>query len=640
MRCARGIREYRSSLCPIPGREAELKSTRFLKNWEKYAKTPEYKKQIAALRGLEKRGLIEWSAILGDPKRVRQLNAVIAKNRGASITAGNRGLKGTPFAQKFAAAEPFPRLPGSTPLSPNNLQPLPGFLRQTDTFQLPGFSAAPAVPPMPGFTPSNPLLKVPGFASPHAGFAGPQTLARSPARIVSDDFARVREAKLLNGTLPAEREPAMGSGDAILAVIPLIMAAAPEEAAAAVGVGVRYLLERAASAGLGAAVRANLPAMLTRAMASASGVLAAARPAPATQAPATVLTPNQMVADDFQSLKGGPASSSSWSTLLRRSKPDSNPFAWRAASSVSPTAYESRKEALENQPDETHGGPGRGRVPQQFPATLIRAAQLAGLPDGGFVLGQRTSFAPPVVRDFGRLPAVLHEINKDSGDGSAGPNNQTRTHVPLRPATDESSNANLGSQRRVSSLADPINGGRELNVQIPAALNRASELAGLSGGGITHGQRTWFPPVVNTDFSHLPAVLRRFNIGAGVNEPAAEMHAELSSTMPATNAAGTEDPVNRRRVSGLSDPINGGAGRPIQGPAVRNLTTRLTSLRDGGITIGQRTSFPPLKMAADLPALLRGIDQASSADFGHAANQRLWGYLRRRTGRQAPLDRY
>src|SRR5438309_319684 len=49
----------------------------------------------------------------------------------------------------------------------------------------------------------------------------------------------------------------------------------------------------------------------------------------------------------------------------------------------------------------------------------FRAAQLAGLPDGGATLGQRTPFPTPVANtDFKGLPAVLRGIDAGSAADS------------------------------------------------------------------------------------------------------------------------------------------------------------------------------------------------------------------------------
>ncbi|HSQ19250.1 MAG TPA: AHH domain-containing protein, partial [Blastocatellia bacterium] len=274
--------------------EVDSKNRDFFGDWSGYAKA--HKDQIAAVRALEQQGadsqqpgLVKWSAIINDPQRVLQLKGAIAKNPGVNITAGNQDLGGTPFA-KFAVTDSIPDLPGSTPLRSNDLPPLPGLLPQTDTFGLPGFSAPKAIPSLPGFTPSNPFLQLPGFPPAQAGFAGPQTLTRSPAQIVSDDFATASQARL-NDTFTAPTEPGLESGDAIFALLPLILAAAPELAAGAPAVLARVAargpIEAAATRVSQAGAGGGLIEAAKRAAQAATGggLFAAATPSPAMETP-------------------------------------------------------------------------------------------------------------------------------------------------------------------------------------------------------------------------------------------------------------------------------------------------------------------------------------------------------------------
>jgi hypothetical protein len=169
---------------------------------------------------------------------------------------------------------------------------------------------------------------------------------------------------------------------------------------------------------------------------------------------------------------------------LDRTEPDPQPFAARAISPVTPATDGSSNANLANQrrvsvvSDEINGGPGR--TAQRLPSTVNRVAQLAGLPDGGITLGQQTPFPPPTTAntDFTSLPRVL----------------------------------DLGNQRQAADATDESNGGAvPATPQLPATVNRATQLAGLPDGGLTLGQRTPFPApagAVNTDAIGLPAVLR------------------------------------------------------------------------------------------------------------------------------------
>jgi len=477
-------------------KEADQRNKEFFDDWRNYIKRNNYQNQIDAIRALGERGdrsqqphLVKWSAIINDPSRVGQLWDAAKNSPGENITSGNQDLAGTPFA-RFAAVGSIPGLPGSTPLSPNDVRPLPGFLTPTDTFGLPGFSAPNAMPPLPGFTPSNPLLRLPGFGPAPAGFAGQQTLARSPAQSGGDRFAPVYQT-MKEGPLPPDL--ALPSADLIFAPAALLLAAAvPFVPVLLAGAGAQAAeapaLEAAAPSAL-AAARTVLAGL-----AGAGGIAATTGRAGAA-APPNAPTPNQIVADGFQSLRGAPGESSS--TPLDRSEPDSQPFAARAILPMTPARDGSTNENLSNQrrvsdqTDEINGGPGRAI--QQLPATVNRAAQLAGLSDGGLTLGRQTPFSPPAVTntDFIGLPAVLRAM--------------------MSSATGGDNSENFENQRRVADLTDVINGGGGRAIQqLPATVNRTAQLAGRPDGGMTLGQRTPFPPPAgtDTDFIGLPAVLR------------------------------------------------------------------------------------------------------------------------------------
>lgn len=475
----------------ITSADADTKNQSFFDDWEGYAE--KHKDQIAAVRALEERGvlsqqpgLVKWSAIVDDPRRVQLLEGAIANNPGVNITRGNRDLGGTPFA-RFSAVDPIPRLPPSIPLNPNDVRPSPGYLPQRDTFRVPVRAAPPIIPFPPGLMPSDPLPPLPGRDVPQEGIARPQTLTRLPAEIVSDRFAPASQA-MLNGTFAIPREPGLESGDGVFALLPALMLAAPAVAPAVVSAAA--MLARAGAGGgelAAVAARAGVPAWLARA-AAGGGLFPSPAPAAATDAPAVPRTPNQIVADDFQSLKDVSAGTSV--RLPDRSEPDGRPFVMRANN-------------LENQrrvsdlTDGINGGPGRPT--QQIPATAYdRAVQLAGLPDGGITLGQRTPFPPPGLSTdlSSSLPAVLRGIDLGSGLDYPGPASQMRADPRATSATDENSNDNGGPGRVVQP--------------IPAIFNRAAQLFGLPDGGLTLGQRTPFlpPPVASTDLGGLPAVLR------------------------------------------------------------------------------------------------------------------------------------
>ena len=92
--------------------------------------------QRQRLRDLEQRGvdggnpnLGKFSAIAGNPEREKRLSDEIASNRGVNITEGNKDLRGTLWQPKFAAIDSIPyvsRTPGFTPVSPKDFPALPG----------------------------------------------------------------------------------------------------------------------------------------------------------------------------------------------------------------------------------------------------------------------------------------------------------------------------------------------------------------------------------------------------------------------------------------------------------------------------------------------------------------------------------
>jgi hypothetical protein len=79
---------------------------------------------------------------------------------------------------------------------------------------------------------------------------------------------------------------------------------------------------------------------------------------------------------------------------------------------------------------------------------------------------------------------------------------------------------------------------------------------------------------------------------------------------------------NRRRVTTLSDAINGGTGATARnGTATINRAAQLAGFPSGGLSLGQRTQFPLLVAGADnfdLPAVLRG------ASIGQSENAARW----------------
>lgn len=95
-----------------------------------------YPDQLRKIRDIEQRGanagqnhLIKWLLYLDNPERRRILDEVIASNPGAKLTSGNRNLAGTHWS-KFEASDPSSgilRIPGSTPVNPNDLPRLPGY---------------------------------------------------------------------------------------------------------------------------------------------------------------------------------------------------------------------------------------------------------------------------------------------------------------------------------------------------------------------------------------------------------------------------------------------------------------------------------------------------------------------------------
>jgi hypothetical protein len=97
-----------------------------------------------------------------------------------------------------------------------------------------------------------------------------------------------------------------------------------------------------------------------------------------------------------------------------------------------------------------------------------------------------------------------------------------------------------------------------------------------------------------------------------------ERKTPITSPEP-TNATSLK---NRRRVTTLSDTINGGAGPiALNGPATIDRAARLAGFPSGGLALGQRTQFPPLVAGADnfdLPAVLRG------ASIGQSENAARW----------------
>lgn len=97
----------------------------------------EHPDHLKKIRDLEQRGidtglyhLIKWLLFLGNPERQRKLDEVIRRNPDEKLTAGNRDIEGTPWSSKFAVLDPSSslfRLPGSTPVNPNDFPPLPGY---------------------------------------------------------------------------------------------------------------------------------------------------------------------------------------------------------------------------------------------------------------------------------------------------------------------------------------------------------------------------------------------------------------------------------------------------------------------------------------------------------------------------------
>jgi hypothetical protein len=91
-----------------------------------------------------------------------------------------------------------------------------------------------------------------------------------------------------------------------------------------------------------------------------------------------------------------------------------------------------------------------------------------------------------------------------------------------------------------------------------------------------------------------------------------------ASTAQPSEGSSKENLANQRRVSGLTDGINGGVGQVTQnGPATVNRATQLAGLPNGGLTLGQQTQFPPIAAGVDvgnLPAVLRGATVGQTFD--------------------------
>lgn len=121
--------------------------------------------QVEALRKVEKTSaeagyshLVKWSAILGNASREKLLSEAIRKDPQLNITSGNKDLAGTPWQQKFVAADDNFHVPGSEPADPSHAPQLPGFMPSP----LPG--SAPE-----GFTRSDPRLSYGLSGFPAAG---------------------------------------------------------------------------------------------------------------------------------------------------------------------------------------------------------------------------------------------------------------------------------------------------------------------------------------------------------------------------------------------------------------------------------------------------------------------------------------
>jgi len=97
---------------------------------------------------------------------------------------------------------------------------------------------------------------------------------------------------------------------------------------------------------------------------------------------------------------------------------------------------------------------------------------------------------------------------------------------------------------------------------------------------------------------------------------------ELKTPIPSPEQVAGTSLKNQRRVTTLSDAINGGAGAIARnGTATINRAAQLSGFPSAGFAIGQRIQFPPLVAGADnadLPAVLRG------ASIGQSDNAARW----------------
>ncbi|MDE5443755.1 hypothetical protein GWG65_20340 [Bradyrhizobium sp. CSA207] len=90
--------------------------------------------QLQASRNLSREGsetgqshLIQWSAILRNALREKQLSEAITENPSVNITSRNRNLGGTGWESNFTAADDIFRLPPSAPINPGDVPSLPAF---------------------------------------------------------------------------------------------------------------------------------------------------------------------------------------------------------------------------------------------------------------------------------------------------------------------------------------------------------------------------------------------------------------------------------------------------------------------------------------------------------------------------------
>ncbi|WP_271617453.1 AHH domain-containing protein [Bradyrhizobium sp. CCBAU 51745] len=91
--------------------------------------------QVDALGKFEQRSaeagnhhLGKWSAILGNVAREKLLSEAIRDNPRLNLTSENKDLAGTPWQQKFVAADDSFGVPGSQAINPNHVPQLPGFI--------------------------------------------------------------------------------------------------------------------------------------------------------------------------------------------------------------------------------------------------------------------------------------------------------------------------------------------------------------------------------------------------------------------------------------------------------------------------------------------------------------------------------